>query len=157
MIERLGGAVDRLVITLLSAAFAGLVVTVGLQVLARNVLKIPLIWTPDVAQILFTWLIFVGAAVAYRRGAHYAIDLVPDGMPRLGLTLDIVSDAAALLVVFVMVRYGAMLTNMRSSGEIASLGISAAWSYAAIPAGGALIGLFLLEKVVRDLSGGRDR
>jgi len=153
VLSRLGGALDRLVITLLSAAFAGLVVTVGLQVLARNVLKIPLIWTPDVAQILFTWLIFVGAALAYRRGAHYAIDLVPDGMPRLGRALDLVSDAAALLVVFVMVRYGAMLTEMRASGEIASLGISAAWGYLAIPVGGALTGIFLLEKVVRDLAG----
>lgn len=155
MIEKFGGALDRLVLALLSAAFAALIAVVGLQVLARNVLKIPLIWTPDVAQLLFTWLIFVGAAVAFRRGAHYAIDLVPDGMPRLARAFDLVSDAAALAVVIVLLRYGLMLTQMRASGVIASLGISAAWGYAAIPAGAALIGVFLLEKVARDLTGRR--
>ena len=152
MIEKVGNALDRLVLALLSAAFAALVVVVGLQVLARNVLKIPLIWTPDVAQLLFTWLIFMGAAVAFRRGAHYAIDLVPDDMPRLARAFDLVSDAAALAVVVVLLRYGWMLTEMRASGVIASLGISAAWGYAAIPAGAALIGLFLLEKVAKDLA-----
>ncbi len=152
MISRLGGALDRLVITLLSAGFAALIAVVGLQVLARNVLKIPLIWTPDVAQLLFTWLIFVGAALAFRRGAHYAIDLVPDNMPRLARAFDLVSDAAALAVVVVLLRYGLMLTQMRASGIIGSLGISAAWGYAAIPVGAALIGAFLLEKVAIDLT-----
>ncbi|GAB5374124.1 MAG: hypothetical protein AcusKO_05860 [Acuticoccus sp.] len=155
MIERLGGALDRLVLAILSAGFAALIVTVGLQVLARNVLKIPLIWTLDVAQLLFTWLIFVGAAVAFRRGAHYFIDLVPDDRPRVSRALDFVSDAAALVIVVVLLRYGIMLTGMRSTGVIASLGISEAWSYAAIPTGAALIGLFLLEKVARDLTKGR--
>ena len=146
-----------MVVALLSLGFAALIVTVGLQVLARNVLKIPLIWTLDVAQLLFVWLIFVGAAVAYRRNAHYAIDLVPDGHPRIGLALDLFSDFAALVVVIVLVRYGAMLTDMRSHGEIGSLGISEAWSYAAIPAGGALIGIFLAEKILRDLLKARRR
>ena len=65
------------------------------------------------------------------------------------------SQNAALAVVIVLLRYGLMLTQMRASGVIASLGISAAWGYAAIPAGAALIGVFLLEKVARDLTGRR--
>lgn len=152
MIEKLGDVLERIVVVCLSAGFAALVVTVGLQVLARNVIKIPLIWTLDIAQVLFTWLIFVGAAVAFRRKAHYRIDLVPDGYPRLGKALDIFSDLAAVVIVIVMVRYGLMLTHMRSTGVIGSLGISEAWSYAAMPTGGVLIGIFLAEKLVRDLS-----
>ncbi|MEM8663293.1 MAG: TRAP transporter small permease [Pseudomonadota bacterium] len=151
MIERLGSALERVILVIMSAGFAALVVTVGLQVLARNVIKIPLIWTLDVAQLLFAWLIFVGAALAYRRGAHYRIDIVPEGRTGISRVLNLLSDVAALAVVFVLVRYGFTITQMRSRGEVPSLGISEAWFYASIPVGGILIGIFLAEKVVRHL------
>ncbi len=51
----------------------------ALQVLTRNVLRIPMLWTSDVAQLLFAWLIFVGAAIGLRQGAHYDVDLLPKG------------------------------------------------------------------------------
>ncbi len=151
MIRSVNDGLERCVVTALWMGFAALVLTVGMQVLARNVLQLPMIWTLDLAQLLFTWLIFVGAAIAYRRGVHYRIDMVPSGWRKADLMLDVLSYVAGAIVVYVLVRYGWMLTDIRSSSRVQALGLSEGWFYAAIPVSGALMGLFLAEKVAAAL------
>ena len=120
-----------------------------MQVLARNLLGLPLIWTLDVAQLLFTWLIFVGAAVAFRKGAHYYVDLVPDRWAKTRIVLDVVGLVAAAIVAWVLILNGADLVQIRSTGTIESLNISGLWVFLPIPIGGLLILLFLIEAALQ--------
>lgn len=129
------------------AGFLAMIVTVTLQVTARNVLGLPFIWTLDLAQLLFSWLVFIGAAVAFRRGAHYTVDIWPEDRPRLDAALRIIGYLGAALVIFVLVRYGLNLTRIRWNGSVQSLGISSGWMFVPIPLGGALMGLFLAEAI----------
>lgn len=138
---------ERVVSTALWLGFAALIVTVGLQVLARNVFQVPMIWTLDLAQLLFAWLIFIGAAIAYRRGAHYRIDMLPPGWSRASLVLNVVGVVTSVVVIYVLVRYGWFLTALRWRSEVQALGISQGWFYISIPVSGALMGLFLAEAV----------
>ena len=39
-------------------------------VVARYVLRSPLVWSDELASILFLWLAMLGAVVAFRRGEH---------------------------------------------------------------------------------------
>lgn len=149
MLSRLCSVVARVTEAGLAAAFAAMIVTVGLQVLARNVLRVPLIWTGDVAQLLFGWIIFVGAACAYRRGVHYTVDLLPEGWARGRRALDLVGYLLALMVIYVLVVHGWTLAGIRSTGTVQSLGISRFWMFLPIPVGGALMLLFWLEHVAR--------
>ncbi|MEO3387951.1 TRAP transporter small permease [Mesorhizobium sp. CAU 1741] len=125
--------------------FGALIITVGLQVTARNVLGLPFIWTLDLAQLLFSWIVFIGAAVAYRRGAHYTVDIWPENSPRLDFALRIVGLVAAAIVIYVLVLHGWTLTRIRWTGTVESLGISRGWMFIPIPLGGALMLLFLIE------------
>lgn len=129
------------------AGFLAMIATVALQVTARNLLGLPFIWTLDLAQLLFSWLVFIGAAVAFRRGAHYTVDIWPEDRPRLDLVLRVIGYAAAAIVVFVMLRYGWNLTRIRWSGSVQSLGISRGWMFLPIPLSGALMLLFLIEAI----------
>lgn len=147
MIERICDAATRVAEALSGAMFLCLIVAVALQVLARNVLQAPMLWTSDVAQLLFSWLIFVGAAIGFRKGAHYAIDLLPRSNPLLQTFLDWLGVLAALAVIYILVFKGWNLTMIRSSGEIQSLGVSRLWLYLPIPVSGALMALYLVEHV----------
>lgn len=129
------------------AGFLAMIVTVALQVTARNVLGLPFIWTLDLAQLLFSWLVFIGAAVAFRRGAHYSVDIWPEGSLRLDLVLRVIGYVAAAIVIYVMVRYGWNLTAIRWSGSVQSLGISRGWMFLPIPLSGVLMLLFLIEAI----------
>ncbi|MFK7893837.1 MAG: TRAP transporter small permease [Granulosicoccus sp.] len=146
MITRFNAATQRIVHWVLALLFAGLISVVALQVLARNVLRLPMIWTLDVAQLLFVWCIFLGAGVAFRQGAHYIVDLWPASGLFARLPV-LVSFAASLAVVYVLAKYGVEMTEIAARRQSQSLGISMAWYFMPIPICGVLVGLAMLEKV----------
>ncbi len=153
MLAALNERLERLFCVLLSLAFAGLIVTVFLQVLARNVLERPLIWTLDVAQLLFAWCIFIGAAVAFRRGGHYALDLWPQSWGGARMLVGILAWLASAVVIYVLVRYGIVLGEMALRRQSASIGISEVWFFLPIPLGAAAMALFLVEQAIGAFKG----
>lgn len=126
-------------------AFAALIITVALQVLARNVVHAPMIWTGDVAQLLFSWLIFLGAAAGLRLGAHYTVDLLPMDRRFVKLATDWIALVTGTLIALLLLRYGWELAMIRSTAVVQSLGISRFWMFVPIPLSGALMLLFLVE------------
>ena len=106
-------------------------------VIARYVFHQPLIWSDELASILFLWLAMLGAVVAFRRGEHMRMTaLVGMARPAVRAFLDVVAIAAA-----------ARLPAARSSSpafEFAdeeafvttpALEIPNAWRAAALPVG----------------------
>ncbi|WP_366653638.1 TRAP transporter small permease [Fodinicurvata sp. EGI_FJ10296] len=149
MVERVTNATVRWIELVLGMGFLALIMTVGLQVAARNVFRIPLIWTLDLAQLLFSWLIFIGAAMAFRRGVHYTVDIVPEGWATLSAVLRVIGILASAVVIYVLIRYGFVLVGIRQTGLIQSLGISRAWMFLPLPICGLLMLVFLIESTIR--------
>jgi len=148
MLNRFCDGVSGVVTTLSWMAFAALIITVALQVIARNILQLPMIWTGDLALLLFTWLIFIGAATGLRTGAHYVVDLLPMHRPPVRLFASIIAILAGTVVAWLLGTHGLTLARMRASGEIQSLGISRLWIYLALPVSGYLMALYILEMAV---------
>ncbi len=134
-----------------TAAFAALVVTVAAQVFARNVLAMGLGWSLDLAQLLFTWCIFLGAAIAVRRRLHYQVDLFPEGWVRVQALLGLVAFLASAVVVGVMIASGIIMIDVTGRRFNVALRISQAWFYAAIPVAAGAAAVFLVEQAVVEL------
>lgn len=149
-LETFNAALERALLALFSVLFGVMIVDVMIQVVSRNT-GVPILWTLDVAQLMFSWCIFLGAAVGVRRGVHYVIVLFPDHMWRTNAALKLVSAAAIALVSLVMLRYGFAFSRMGASTEVESLGISQYWYFLPIPLSGLLIMLFLVEITLKDL------
>lgn len=114
----------------------------------------PLIWSVDMAQLLFVWLCFIGAARAMREKGHLGIDLLVRHLGyrrRLGLELLL----AAVIVVFLgfLAVEGVRLTVMNRQRLFGDSGLSYAWVTAAVPAGSVMIGLALLANMARAWAG----
>ena len=75
------------------------------QVFSRYVFSISLVWVEEAARFLFTWVIWLGAAVGLRRGQHIAFTflamrLSPRGRAILGSMADLfIIGFLALLVI----------------------------------------------------------
>ena len=149
-LETFNAALERALLALFSVLFGVMIVDVMIQVVSRNT-GVPILWTLDLAQLMFSWCIFLGAAVGVRRGVHYVIVLFPDHMWRTNAALKLVSAAAIALVSLVMLRYGFAFSRMGASTEVESLGISQYWYFLPIPLSGLLIMLFLVEITLKDL------
>src|SRR4051812_25781675 len=66
-------------------------------VVARYGLHRPLIWSDELASILFLWLALLGAVVAFRRSEHMRMTaIVARAPPAMRAYLDLVATCAAL-------------------------------------------------------------
>jgi TRAP-type C4-dicarboxylate transport system permease small subunit len=147
MFSRFMDSLEKTFGYVLGGLFAGLIAVVFMQVIARNLLEIPLIWTLDLAQLLFSWCIFLGAALAFRKGQHYVVNLWPDTGPLAWIPVA-ASFAASLVVIYVLIRNGAAMTQISLNRMSPSLGITEFWFFIPIPIGGAFMALFLVEKIL---------
>src|ERR1700759_3581729 len=74
-------------------------------VVSRYVLHSPLIWSDELASILFLWLALLGSAGAFRRSEHMRMTaLVASAGPRLWAYLDAVATCAALAFLILILR-----------------------------------------------------
>ena len=148
MLSRVSGGVERLCVSLMGLAFAALIATVALQVAARSILEIPIIWTLDMAQLLFSWMVFLGAGIAFRRGGHYVVDLWPASWRAFSWALDLLAAFLSGVVIYVLLVYGAEFTMIGFNRQAQALPISEAWYFLPIPLGAAMMALFLLERLL---------
>jgi hypothetical protein len=77
--QAINDLVERVFMIVAGVLFAIFIATIFYQVLARNYLSISVNWTDEVALLCFVWSVFLGAAVAVRRRAHYVVELLPEG------------------------------------------------------------------------------
>src|SRR6201989_894769 len=76
-------------------------------VVSRYVLHTPLIWSDELASILFLWLAMLGAVVAFRRAEHMRMTaLIASAGPALRAYLDVVATCAALAFLVVILHPG---------------------------------------------------
>lgn len=150
MLMHFNTALERLFGYVLAGLFSGLILTVFLQVTARNILKVPMVWTLDVAQLLFSWCIFIGAAFAFRKGGHYVVDIWPKAGP-LNFLPTTASLIASVIVIYVLIWNGTVMSLIGFNRFTPSLGISEFWFFLPIPLGGVCMALFLLEHMIEGL------
>ncbi len=156
VVKRLKGVLDRAVnVIAIGIAFA-MVLFTFLQVVGRYVFASPPSWTEELSRYLSVWLIFLGAAIAFRTGAHLGLDffigLVP---PRVRRIVQAVVQAAlvALLLLFVVRGFG--MVGFVSRQLSPAMRISMGLPYAAIPVGCGLMALEVLFGLVFRADKGR--
>jgi tripartite ATP-independent transporter DctM subunit len=119
-------------------------------VVSRYVFHSPLIWSDELASILFLWLAMFGAAVAFRRGEHMRMTaLVAKASPRRRAFLDLVAICAALAFLLLIAAPAAEYAYEESYITTPALSLSNSWRAAALPVGTALMAMFALLRLVR--------
>src|SRR5690242_2201332 len=73
------------------------IVVLLMGVIGRYVFQEPIVWSDELASILFLWLAMLGAVIAFRRGEHMRMTaVVASAGPTMRAYLDLVATAAAL-------------------------------------------------------------
>jgi tripartite ATP-independent transporter DctM subunit len=118
-------------------------------VVARYLLHKPLVWTDELASILFLWLAMLGAVVAFRRGEHMRMTALVDARsPRWKAFFEALSVAAAFLFLVLIMLPAFHYASEEMAITTPALEISNAWRAAALPVGFALMALLTLLRFV---------
>jgi len=142
----LGGFVELLAATLVTLEIA---ILFG-GVVARYVFSHPLIWSDELASILFLWLAMLGAVVALRRDEHMRMTAATGILPApTRKTFDLFATCAALAFLLLIAWPAYQYAQEETFITTPALGLNNAWRAAALPSGIALMAIFALLRLSR--------
>ena len=118
-------------------------------VYTRYVLNSAASWPEPMAVLLTIVLTFIGAASCYRRGLHMNVGFFVGMLPaRLRRAADLLVEMLMALMALFMVIWGSKLVDATWHNTIADFPfLSVGVTYLPIPIGGALLMMFVIERV----------
>jgi len=144
----------RLALWIAGAGLVAMTAIIAAQVFFRYLLNSSLIWSEPASVMIMGWFIFLGAAVGIREGYHLSFDVLLYAVSeRVKLILFSISDLAVGSFGAGMVYYGWQLAMKTAGNQLPSLGISGAFDFLPLVAGGVLVVLFSAERIARRAAG----
>lgn len=124
------------------------------QVFVRYVLNDSLQWAEPASVMIMGWFIFLGAAVGVREGYHLSFDVLLFILPaRATPWLHTISDVVVAAFGFGMAYFGSQLAAAAADDQMPGLGFSRGFEFVPLMAGGVLLVLFCVERILRRAAG----
>ena len=129
------------------------VIVLLMGVTSRYVLHTPLVWSDELASILFLWLAMLGSIVAFQRGEHMRMTAIVGKMePDKRAFLDLIAIASAVAFLAFVVHPAYEFASDEAFVTTPAMGIPNSWRAAALPIG---LGLMLLVGILQIFRFGR--
>lgn len=144
MLKRLG-QIELAACVALLAIITGLVFVAALMRFFGH----PLIWSVDMAQLLFMWLCMLGSSRAMREKTHIGMEMLVQHLGyRRQFWLEMILSVVVLAFLAVLVVEGYKLTMLNRERTFGDSTLSYAWVTAAVPVGSILVGASLAYNMV---------
>ncbi len=143
---------DRIARWLAIALVGVIAVAMILQVFFRYVVNSSLSWSEELSVWSLVWLVFIGSVVLIRSWEHIHIPTFVNWLP-LKLRPYVIIAAKCLSIVFLatMTYLGFEMILFGFHADAPVLHLSTKWAKLSIPVGGALMCLFALGVLLKDL------
>ncbi|WP_067516424.1 TRAP transporter small permease [Endozoicomonas ascidiicola] len=132
-----------------------LFVTLIWQIVSRQILNDPAIWTEELARLIFIYMSMFACATAVKHRHHVSIAFFVEKLPeRMMLATLIIMDVLVCFLLCYLIYLGWKVAMRNQFLELITLGISNAWLYGALCLGAGLMLFRLVERIVGDLRTG---
>ncbi|RKF30731.1 ABC transporter permease [Paraburkholderia fungorum] len=122
-------------------------------VIFRYGLNQPLIWSDELASILFSWLAMLGAVLALHRGTHMRLTAIVTRLPEKWRGwLEAVSALTVCTFVALIITPAIEHMNLQMPVSTPALQLPDGWRCAALPVGAALMLMAALARIAREVS-----
>ncbi|WFU45017.1 TRAP transporter large permease subunit [Bradyrhizobium sp. CB82] len=116
-------------------------------IVGRYVFRSPIVWSDELAGILFLWLAMLGSVIAFQRGEHMRMTAIVGVLSaEVRAFLDVIAAAASLAFLVLVVWPAYEFAADEAFVTTPALEIVNSWRAAALPIG---IGLMLIAAVLR--------
>ena len=151
---RVTDSIFRLLEMLLVALLAGMALMVFGNVVLRYGFNSGIVVSEELSRYFFVWLTFIGAVVTFRENAHLGVETLVQRFPRNGrLVCMVLSDLVILLCVAVFFWGTWKQAPINATMAAPVVGISMIWVYGIGFVTSIGIGLLVLARLVRALTG----
>jgi len=126
------------------------VAVIAAGVTSRYVFHAPLIWTDELASVLFVWLSMLGAVVAFQRSEHMRLATLVQWMPpRWQTRLHTLGLMLALISIVVILPAALDHAISQQIVTMATLGVSESFRSSGVLVGGILLALAIALQLAR--------
>lgn len=147
------GNLEEIITALLIGFMIGLVT---LSVFSRYVLNRPFSFTEEIVLMCMVWVCFLGACIAAKDREHIVIDIVLAIVPKpVSRAMEVFSLVATIILLAILVWQGMILVDRTQFMQTTALQLPVGIMYIAIPVSSALMIVYNLRHLYRDLRGGR--
>ncbi len=154
LVERLERIQDWMAFVFISV----MTVCVSLQVFVRYVLQKPLfLWSEELTRFVLIWTVFLGIGLGVKNDGHFCMDVLPPLLGRrLGLVVRLFNDLCMGTILVLLVLAGLRYSYFGLFEHSPNMEVPMILVFAAIPLGGILALLYLVERIQRRLRDARE-
>ena len=118
---------------------ASIIVLVFIGAVFRTI-KIPLAWTTEVSQLIFGWVIFLGADVAFMQKRHVGVEIIESRLsPKKRVYLEILWNILIAAFLGLCIYYGFILYSKSILRRFNTIPLSYSWLTLSVPVGAFLM------------------
>lgn len=132
--------------------FALMLIILTCQIFFRQVLNMPLLWSEELARLLFVYTAILGVVLGIKHNQHVAIELlIEKAPPKTIKLLCLIKNILIFLVIIAIFLIGIQVTLRKIPLELISLKISSVYLYGALPIGAILMMVRFLENLYKNM------
>lgn len=150
-------AFDKLIYYLGAAGMLALFALVIYGVGMRYLFNRPPLWSADVPNLVFIWLVFITAGLTAKLGPQIRVVFFVAKMPRSArLALLVIGHCAVLVMLAAFIWYSLPIIALSSGQTMLSTGWPGSVFFYALPVGSVIMAWYHLGALARALSGRED-
>ena len=139
---------EKITLILVACLLMTLTFNVFFQVLSRHLIKIPMVWTEEIARFSFIWSAFLGASLAVKNKAHFAVELLTKRFPSFKKALAVFVSFCMVIVAGVFLIQGIRYSAMGLDRISPTVNIKMIWIYMSIPISAFLMIFYVVEQLI---------
>lgn len=147
---------EKITVRMVACLLMILTFNVFFQVLSRHLIKMPMVWTEEIARFSFIWCAFLGASLAVKNKAHFAVQLLTERFKSLNKSFAVFVYLCMLIVAGVFLIQGIRYSIMGLDRISPTVNIKMIWIYASIPISAFLMIFYILELLFWEFKTERD-
>ncbi len=133
-----------------AAMFATMFFTLILQIIFRQILNTPLVWSEELSTFLYVYVGMLGIVICVKHTQHVAIDIIYTKFTgKVKKYVDIFLSCVVITIFIALIFIGIKVTQNKASLQILTLGISSGYMYMALPLGASLMLIRFVENIVK--------
>lgn len=118
-----------------SLLLLAIVALVGIAAVTRA-MGSPIIWSVEIAQLLFVWLIMLAADLAMQQGRHFGLSIVLDNVPaRFRPWISIINIVVVMALLAFLLNYAVINAKLMHPRLIGATQMHASYVHWAMPFG----------------------
>ncbi|OGB91090.1 MAG: hypothetical protein A3G35_20380 [candidate division NC10 bacterium RIFCSPLOWO2_12_FULL_66_18] len=152
------GVYDYTIELTITVLFSIMIVIISGQVVFRYLFKIPMMWSAEMAQYIFIWIVYLGGAQAFLMNRHLVVDMfsrkIPDPYWKY---LTLILYLMILIFLFFVFWLGLQYVGQNLYKPIFSVRwIRLGWVYASVPVGALFMVINILRVVLPSILAGKN-